>query len=334
MARLVKAPPLTLSSHRPPENLSSRTFPHQIRKVIQRRVQRNWTVRLRMCCKGDILGPLLHYPFRPAETTMSSICKFALYATLFTLMGTAAAQQNSDPRVADLVRAGKVRIGLFSTQFTKDAATGELRGVRPDIARALAARIGVQAVLLEHGGPPQVIECLKQGACDVVFLPKDARAVSIGDFSFPFIQSEFTFLVQAGSAIRRASDADKQDIRIAAVRGHASTAALISVVKQAQVVLEEGEQATFELLRSGRVHAFASTRQFLGKVSGDLPGSQVLADRYGAQFNRVVVPKGHATWLTYANEFVEEAKRSGLVQKAIDREGTNAFQVAPMGESE
>ena len=83
-----------------------------------------------------------------------------------------------------------------------------------------------------------------------------------------------------------------------------------------------------------RVDTFASTRQFLRKVSGELPGSQVLADRYGAQFNRVVVPKGRAGWLAFANDFVEEAKKSALVQKTIDREGTAAFEVAPPGESE
>ena len=90
---------------------------------------------------------------------------------------------------------------------------------------------------------------------------------------------------------------------------------MTSVIKQAQVVMEEDEQAAFELLRTGHVDTFASTRQFLRKVSVELPGSQVLADRYGAQFNRVVVPKGRSDWLAYANEFVEEAKRSGLVQK-------------------
>jgi polar amino acid transport system substrate-binding protein len=257
-----------------------------------------------------------------------------MLAILFTGIATAAAQQSADPRVADLVRAGKIRIGLFSTQFSKDTATDELRGVRPDMARALAARIGVQPVLLEHRGPLQVIECLKTEACDLVFLPKDARAASVGDFSFPFIQSEYTFLVPEASAIRRASDADKPGIRIAAVRSHASTAALTSVIKQAEVILKEGEQAAFELLRAGRVQAFASTRQLLRKMSNELLGSQVLADRYGAQFNRLVVPKGRAAWLAYANEFVEDAKKTGLVQKAIDREGTSAFEVAPPGESE
>ena len=123
-------------------------------------------------------------------------------------------------------------------------------------------------------------------------------------------------------------------VRISAVRGHASTATLNSVVKQAEVVLRENEQAAFELLLNGQVHTFASTRQLLGKMTKQLPASQVLADRYGAQFNRVVVPKGRTAWRAVANEFVEEAKKSGLVQKAIDQEGASAFEVAPPGESE
>jgi polar amino acid transport system substrate-binding protein len=260
--------------------------------------------------------------------------KSVVVAILLAGAGAAAAQRASDPRVGDLVQTGKIRIGLFSTQFRKDPASGELKGVRPDMARAFAARIGVHPVLLEYAGPAQVIECLKAGACDVVFLPKDTRVAAIGDFSFPFIQSEFTFLVPAGSAILRASDADKLGVRISAVRGHASTAILDKVVKQAEVVLADNEQAAFELLRNGRAHTFASTRQLLGKMAKELRGSQVLADRYGAQFNRVVVPKGRTGWQAVANEFVEEAKKSGLVQKAIDQEGVSAFEVAPPGDWE
>ena len=163
-----------------------------------------------------------------------------------------------------------------------------------------------------------------------MFLPKDARAASIGDFSFPFIQSEYTFLVPAASAIRQASDVDKSGIRIAAIRSHASTATLTSVIKQAEVVLEEGEQATFELLRAEHVHAsrphgssFASFPVASGLASAWRPLRRAIQSSGRS--------KGRAGWLAYANEFVEEAKKSGLVQKAIDREGTSAFEVAPPG---
>jgi polar amino acid transport system substrate-binding protein len=255
-----------------------------------------------------------------------------LLSALLVSAAIAGAQQLPDPRVADLLQAGKVRIGLFASQYTKDPATGELKSVRVDIARALAARIGVQAVLLEHRSPPEVVECLKARRCDVVFLPFDERAAYAGDFSFPFIQSEYTMMVPANSSIQSVADADKSGIRIAAVRSHASTMTLMQVVKQAEVIIGENESAAFELLRAGRADVFASTRQFLLKVSADLPGARVLPDRYGANLNRVVVPKGNAEWLAYMNEFVEEAKAFGLIQKAIDRDGTNAFQVAPPGD--
>src|SRR5262249_41397438 len=197
----------------------------------------------------------------------------ALLVILLAGAGTTAAQQPADPRIADLVQAGKVRFALFASQFSKERGTGELRGVRPDLARALASRMGIQAILSERQSPPQVVECLKLGACDMAFLPKDARAAGIGDFSFPLLQSEFTFLVPTGSAIHRASQADQTGIRIAAIRGHASTAALIGTIKQAEVVVEETEQAALDLLRGGRVHAFASTRQSLRKISNQLPGA-------------------------------------------------------------
>ncbi|HEX4553704.1 MAG TPA: transporter substrate-binding domain-containing protein [Xanthobacteraceae bacterium] len=253
-------------------------------------------------------------------------------AALLASIGAAGAQRAADPRVADLVQAGKVRVGLFSTQYTKDTASGELMGVRVEIARTLAARIGVPAALLEHGTPPDVVACLKAGACDVAFLPRDERSAGIGDFSPPYLQSEYTMLVPADSSIHSLADADKSGLRIAAVRNHSSTMTLTSAIKQADVILGENELVAFELLRAGRADAFASTRQYLLRAAKNLPGSRVLAEYYGANLNRVVVPKGHAGWLSYVTSFVEEAKASGLVQKAIDRDGTFAFQVPPPGD--
>ena len=86
--------------------------------------------------------------------------------------------------------------------------------MRVEIARALAARMGVQAVLLERRSPSEVIDCIGAGECDVVFLPFDERAADVGVFSFPFIQSEYTMMVPAGSSIRGIADADQPGRRV------------------------------------------------------------------------------------------------------------------------
>ena len=244
----------------------------------------------------------------------------------------ANAQQVPDPRVADLVRVGKIRVGLFFPQYVKDPATGELKGAWSEIAQALAARIGVQVVVLEHPTPLKAIECLKAGACDLLFLPLDDRAASVGDFSPPIFQYDYTLLVPAGSSIRSVADADRPGVRIAAVRNHASSVALSRLLKQAELVYAETPDPTFDLLRSGRAGAYASTRPVLLGYSTQLAGSRVLEDRYGANLNRMVVPKGKAEWLAYVSEFVEAAKASGLVQKAIDRSGTRGITVPPPGD--
>lgn len=242
--------------------------------------------------------------------------------------------QTTDARVADLVATGKLRVGLFSTQYVKDAQSGELKGVRVDLARAFAARLGVTPVLIEHRTPPEVVGCLKSGACDLVFLPFDERAAAVGDFSHPIVQSDYTLLVPAGSTVGSLAAADQVGTRIAAVRDHASTMALAAKVRYAEIIPGDDELAAFEILRSGRADVLASTRQFLLKVADKLPGSRVLAGYYGANLNRMVVPKGRAGWLASVNDFVEQAKASGLVQQAIDRDPTAAFRVAPPGDAD
>ena len=77
---------------------------------------------------------------------------FALIALLACLM-PAAAQQASDARVADLAQSGKLRVGLFPPQYVKDTTTGRPKSAWVEIARALAAHIGVEPALVEHPTP-------------------------------------------------------------------------------------------------------------------------------------------------------------------------------------
>ena len=159
----------------------------------------------------------------------------------------ADAQQAPDPRVADLVRAGKVRVALFPPQYTKDPVSGELKGVYVDVARAVAARIGVELVLVEHPTPPKMVECLKAGACDVGSLGFDpARAGDVEGFSPAFLEFDYTYLVPAGSSIRNMADADRPGVRIAVVQAHASTLTLTRIRKQAELVSADTPDSAFE----------------------------------------------------------------------------------------
>ena len=244
------------------------------------------------------------------------------------------AQQAPDPRVADLVRAGKLRVGIGVVAphwAIKDPATGELRGVAVEVARALAARLGVELVVVEYRSPPMVSDGLKDGAWDVGFLGVDASRAKVVDFAPPHMQVDASYLVAADSSVRSIADADRTGVRIAVARNSVEDIVLSRTLKLAELRRAETSAAGFDLLRAGNADALANPVPSLFTFSAQLPGSRVLEDRFYATFGAMAVPKGQAGRLAYISEFVEEAKASGLVQRAIERAGVRGVRVAPPG---
>jgi hypothetical protein len=74
--------------------------------------------------------------------------KLVLTVTLIAMLASLAeAQQTPDPRVADLVQAGKIRVGVHCVKYGNDAQSGELKAasvgiILLDMARALGADRG------------------------------------------------------------------------------------------------------------------------------------------------------------------------------------------------
>ena len=238
----------------------------------------------------------------------------------------------TDPRVADLVRAGRIRVALFPPQFRKDA-NGALTSPWVEMVRALAQHIGVKLVVVELSSPNELAGCLATGACDIGAMGYDpTRAPLVGGFTPAFMRVDYSYLVPAGSPIQNFADADSPGIRIAAVTNHASTLSLGRMLTKAEQVGTETPDIAFDLLRDGRVDAWASILPTLLEYSAMLSGSRVLPGSYGANRPALVVPKGQDARLAYLSEFIEQAKASGLVQEAIARAGQPGYRALPAGE--
>ena len=206
------------------------------------------------------------------------------------------AQQAADPRVADLVRAGKLRVGLglgSPALAIKDPATGEVRGPALDLARALAARIGIGLQSVEYPRPGAVLEGVRSNAWDVAFLVIDPARAAEADFSAPYMQSDFTYLVPAGSLIRDVADVDQTGVRIAHPRGDASGLLLSRMLKRASLVGTDTLAAAVDLVRSGQADARAGPRPVLLAEAAQLPGSRVLEGGFAVTTYAALVPKGN-----------------------------------------
>jgi polar amino acid transport system substrate-binding protein len=266
------------------------------------------------------------------QKTISNALGYGLLIAYFQFApGIIEAQQVSDPRIADIVRAGKLRVGIGLANLVsgvKDPATGELRGVAVDIGRALAARIKVEFYPIEYPRPGVVLGGAQNNAWDVTFLVIDPARAADADFSSPYMESDFTLLVPAGSAIRNFADADLPGIRVGVPRGDAVDLRLTRIVKQAELVRVDNQAAGADLLRTGRINAYAAPRPALLGMSTHLSGTHVLEDSFATISFAAFVPKGHDGNLAYVGEFLEEAKASGLIKSFIERAGLRGMKIA------
>lgn len=118
-------------------------------------------------------------------------------------------------------------------------------------------------------------------------------------------------------------------MRIATARGDGSDLYLTRSLKRAELLRTDTQRQALEFVRTGQADAKASARSVLMADRPAFPGSRVLNDGFSAVAFAAVVPKGQTARLAYLNEFVEEAKASGLVQRAIESVGLQGIRVIP-----
>ena len=231
-----------------------------------------------------------------------------------------------------LAPTGALRVGINYGNFilaTRDAATGESRGVAIDLARELAGRLGVRVEIVAYDSVAVMVEAAAANAWDIAFLGSDPAREKLIDFTAAYLEIEATYLVPAGSPLRAVDDVDRPGVRVAAPSKANYELFLSRHLKQASLVSAPGGEAAFELLASGKVDALAGLTQALIGLAQRLPGSRMLDGRFMAVQQSIGVPKGRAAALAYVRGLVEEAKASGLVARAIDKTGARGVSVAP-----
>jgi polar amino acid transport system substrate-binding protein len=181
------------------------------------------------------------------------------------------------------------------TLAVKDATTGGLRGPAFDLATALAARMGVKLDPIALPSPGAAAQGIADRAFDVTFLVSDPARAAVMEFSAPCMESDLTCLVAAGSKIARVDDIN----------------------------------AAAETLRAAKADAVAAPRPVLAVQRAKLAGSKLLDEGFARISYAVVVSKGRSELLAYSNDFVDEAKASGLVKNTIEAAGLQGVRVPP-----
>jgi polar amino acid transport system substrate-binding protein len=267
---------------------------------------------------------------------MKGIMPFTALTVL--LAGCAGAPPAPTPAAkAELAPTGTLRVAVFTGNpvlGTLDKASGEVSGTTATLGRALAKAAGVPAKIVGYSAIAKMVDDARTGEWDVAVVAFDPARRNVVEFAPPHIVVDLTYLVAPGSTIRSVPEADKPGVSIAAAKGAATTLFLQRTLKAAQVVQADNEPAAFGLIKDGKAQAYAQNRYMLLGLADGLPGARVLEDRFSAAEMCIVVPKGRTAALAYVSEFVEQSKRSGTVQRAIDEAKLRGVTVAPAAAKE
>lgn len=254
-----------------------------------------------------------------------------LITAVVVLLSGCATAPTPEERQA-LAPTGTLRVAFVPVAFyaTKDAATGELRGVAVDLGKELARRAGAAFQPVVYSNPAAIIAGGKSGEWDVVFMGISAERAAVIDFSNPFMEIEIGYLVRAGVPIATASEVDKPGIRVGLFEKSSVDAFLSSTLKNATIVRVKTVPEIFASLDSGKADVVAVNKTALFAESQKRPGSRILDGRLLVEPIGMGVPKARsAVASTYVGTFVEAAKAEGLVKAAIDRAGLRGVAVAP-----
>lgn len=211
----------------------------------------------------------------------------------------------------------------------RPASGNEPQGVGPELARALAKRLGVPIRYVIYDTAGKMADAVKQGAWDVAFLAVDAARATDIAFSAPYVLIEGTYLVRNESPLKRIDEFDRPGLRISTADKSAYDLWLTRNLKQAQIVRFATSQAAIDEFLAGRVEVAAGVKQPLVAAARENPGVRVIDGAFMTIGQASGVPKSRAGAAAYLRGFIEEMKANGFVRRTLEETGAGDATVAP-----
>lgn len=210
----------------------------------------------------------------------------------------------------DVLNTGTLRVGVtLFAPWAARGADGELMGFEVDVARQLAADMGVKAQLLTYD-VERLVPALEAGEIDVIaagltITPERALHVN---FSAPYAESGIALATHLERTVTVADIADLDDaaITIAAVEGSVAVPLARRLWPRANLEVFASATAASEALIAGKVHGYLEDEPVPTFLSLENPGvidvplaRPLLASRAGFAVN-----KGDPDFLAFLNAWI------------------------------
>ena len=233
--------------------------------------------------------------------------------------------------LSQLAPTGVLRAGINLSNFLLVSGrtdAGDPVGVSPDIARAIADRLGVGVRYVTFPSPGELADAALANVWDIGLIGAEPQRAQTIAFSPAYVEIESTYMVPPGSKIASMADVDAKGVRIASTARAAYDLWLERNIRNATVVRTPSLDAAFEAFARDGLGALAGLRPRLIADQARMPGARILDGQFTSVQQAVGTPHANAEGAAFLREFVEEAKSSGFVAGLIRKHRIDGLSVA------
>ena len=233
---------------------------------------------------------------------------------------------------AALAPTGTLRAGINLSNFllvSSRGPSGEPVGVAPDVAAALAAKLGVPLELVPYANPGLLSDAADNDEWDVGLIGAEPKRAETISFTAPWAEIEASYLVRPGSDLRSVAEVDRPGVRVAVAARAAYDLWLTANLRHATLrrPAEPGLDRARALFDAGdddgAFDALAGLRPWLLDQMVTAPAGSVLLDGSFTTVQQAIgIPRARADGgaSLFLEQFVAEAK-GALVAELIDKHG-------------
>ncbi len=239
----------------------------------------------------------------------------------------------TDTARAELAATGVLRAAVNMRNVllvTGTTPNGDPDGVAPDLAAAVAERLGVPLQLVPFASPGEMADAVDEDKWDIALIGAEPQRAERIEFSPPYAEIESTYLVPTGSTIQSIAEVDRPGVRVVTSIRSAFGLWLQRNIKHATLIPADSPAEAIQRFVDERLDALAGLRPALLDESMNLPETRVLPGQFASVQQAVGTRRANEAGAAFLREFVEEAKSSGLVVQLIAKHGvTGRLSVAP-----
>ena len=240
------------------------------------------------------------------------------------LILSACAAQPTAPTAEEkqsLAPTGKLRLAILPTNpsyGTKDAATGEVKGLSVDFARQVAQRLGVPLEIVQYRAIGEMVASATRDEWDLVTIGINPDRQKVVEFAAPHAVSESGYLVK-GTAPASIAEVDRAGVRVAVLERGDSDIFLTQLLKNATIVRVKSQGDAVAALNEGKANVHANVKTNLIPVVPQVPSGRILDGYWQLQPIAFGVPKSKEASARFVKRMVDELKASGEMKALVGK---------------